>query len=67
VRQTVLRLIGSHLRDDVPVSWQRCDLEFTRAVLDGADWRRARFTGGDIIFISTDEVEFAEGSSVYSG
>ncbi|MFG2974411.1 pentapeptide repeat-containing protein [Streptomyces sp. NPDC048331] len=77
IRKTVLRLIGTHLRDDSPESWQGYDLDFTGAVLDEADFRGARFTGGDIIFIKTlfvghdrnqvifDEVEFADGSYVY--
>jgi len=77
VRLTVLRLIGGHLRDGSASSWQGYDLDFTGAVLDEADFRGARFTGGDIVFIKTifvgrdrnqivfDEAEFAEGSSVY--
>ncbi|MFE2071136.1 pentapeptide repeat-containing protein [Streptomyces sp. NPDC059467] len=77
VRLTVLRLIAAHLRDDSPQSWQGYDLDFTGAVLDEADFRRARFTGGEIIFIKTlfvghgraqvvfDEAEFAEGAHVY--
>ena len=77
VRLTVLRLIAAHLKDDSPESWQGYDLDFTGAVLDEADFRRARFTGGDIIFINTlfvghgadqiifDEADFAEGSCVY--
>ncbi|MFD2120551.1 pentapeptide repeat-containing protein [Streptomyces cirratus] len=77
IRKTVLRLIGAHLRDDSPESWQGYDLDFTGAVLDEADFRGARFTGGDIIFIKAlfvardhdqvvfDEVAFADGSYVY--
>jgi uncharacterized protein YjbI with pentapeptide repeats len=73
----VLRLIAAHLRDESPVTWQGCDLDFTGAVLDGADFRRARFTGGEIVFASAvfaahghddfvlDEAEFAAESSVY--
>ncbi|MER5728308.1 pentapeptide repeat-containing protein [Streptomyces sp. NPDC002138] len=77
IRKTVLRLISAHLRGDSPESWQGYDLDFTGAVLDEADFRGARFTGGDIIFIKAlfvghdrdqvvfDEVEFADGSYVY--
>ncbi|MBC6462999.1 pentapeptide repeat-containing protein [Actinomadura sp. HBU206391] len=77
VRQTVVRLIAAHLRDDSPESWRGYDLDFTGAVLDEADFRRARFTGGEIIFLKAvfvgqghdqvifDDVEFAEGSNVY--
>ncbi|GAA2076372.1 hypothetical protein GCM10009780_11050 [Actinomadura alba] len=77
VRVTVLRLIAAHLRDGALVSWQGCDLDFTGAVLDGADFRGVRFTGGDVVFVNVvvaghdkdqvvfDDVEFAEGSSVY--
>lgn len=77
VRKTVLRLIAAHLRDGSTESWQGCDLDFTGAVFDEADFRGARFTGGEILFINAvfvghgrdqvvfDEVEFAEGSHVY--
>lgn len=77
VRETVLQLIGAHLRDDGPESWQGYDLNFAGAVIDVADFRGARFTGGNIIFVETlfvahgrdqvifDDVDFAEGSYVY--
>lgn len=77
VRLTVLRLIAAHLRDGSPHSWQGYDLDFTGAVLDEADFRRARFTGGEIVFIKAlfvghghdqvvfDEVRFDEGAHVY--
>ncbi|WP_158710089.1 pentapeptide repeat-containing protein [Streptomyces katrae] len=77
VRETVLQLIGAHLRDEAPESWQGHDLNFAGAVIDVADLRGARFTGGDIVFVETlfvahgrdqvifDEVDFAEGSCVY--
>lgn len=77
VRGTVLQLIGAHLRDDAPESWQGCDLNLAGAVIHAADFRGARFTGGDIIFVKTifighgrdqvvfDGVDFAEGSCVY--
>jgi membrane protein implicated in regulation of membrane protease activity len=77
VRVTVLGLIAAHLRDGAPASWQSYDLDFTGAVLDEADFRGARFTGGDILFIKTvftghgtdqiifDEADFAEGTHVY--
>ncbi|MEU6369976.1 pentapeptide repeat-containing protein [Streptomyces sp. NPDC046931] len=77
VRVTILGLIGAHLRDGAPASWQGYDLDFTGAVLDEADFRRARFTGDDIIFVKAlfvghgrdqvvfDDVDFAEGTCVY--
>ncbi|MER7000764.1 pentapeptide repeat-containing protein [Streptomyces sp. NPDC000410] len=77
VRETVLQLIGAHLRDDSPESWQGYDLNFAGAVIDAASFRGARFTGGDIVFAETlfvahgrdqvifDDVDFAEGSYVY--
>jgi membrane protein implicated in regulation of membrane protease activity len=77
VRVTVLGLIAAHLRDGAPASWQGYDLDFTGAVLDEADFRGVRFTGGDILFVKTlfaghgadqiifDEADFAEGSHVY--
>ncbi|MEY9991120.1 hypothetical protein ABIE67_003152 [Streptomyces sp. V4I8] len=55
----------------------RHDLDFTGAVLAEADFRGARFTGGDILFVKTlfaangtdqiifDEADFAEGAFVY--
>ncbi|MFM9457162.1 pentapeptide repeat-containing protein [Streptomyces europaeiscabiei] len=77
VRVTVLRLIAAHLRDGAPASWQGHDLDFTGAVLVEADFRGARFTGGDILFVKAlfagdgtdqiifDEANFAEDSHVY--
>ncbi|MDX3533047.1 pentapeptide repeat-containing protein [Streptomyces sp. MB09-01] len=77
VRKSVLRLIAARLRDDSTETWQGYDLDFTGAVIDEADFRGARFTGGEIIFVNTlfvghgrdqvvfDEVEFAEGCHVY--
>lgn len=77
VRLTVLRLIAVHLRDDAERSWRGYDLDFTGAVIDEADFRGVRFTGGEIIFINTifvghgrdqiifDDVEFANGTHVY--
>ncbi|MEU6472510.1 pentapeptide repeat-containing protein [Streptomyces massasporeus] len=77
VRVTVLGLIAAHLRDGAPASWQGYDLDFTGAVLDEADFRGARFTGGDILFVKTlfaghgtdqiifDDVDFSEGTHVY--
>ncbi|GHA55911.1 hypothetical protein GCM10010303_79720 [Streptomyces purpurascens] len=77
VRETVLQLIGAHLRDGAPESWQGYDLNFAGAVIDAADFRGARFTGGDIVFVETvfvahgrdqiifDDVDFAKGSHVY--
>lgn len=77
VRLTALRLIASHLRDDVEQSWRNYDLDFTGAVIDEADFRGVRFTGGEIIFINAifvghgrdqvifDDVEFASGTHVY--
>ncbi|MER5532030.1 pentapeptide repeat-containing protein [Streptomyces sp. NPDC002677] len=80
VRGTVLQIIGSHLRDDIAEScesWQGYDLNLAGAVIHSADFRGARFTGGDISFVKTifvghgrdqvvfDDVDFAKGSSVY--
>jgi uncharacterized protein YjbI with pentapeptide repeats len=77
VRLTVLRLIAEHLRGGPGVLWRGYDLDLTGAVLDEADFRGARFVGGEIIFINAvfaghghdqvifDDVEFAEGTHVY--
>jgi uncharacterized protein YjbI with pentapeptide repeats len=52
VRRTVVRLIGAHLRleKDDPMSWLGHDLDFTGAVFDGGNFRRARFSGGRVSF-----------------
>ncbi|MFD1044113.1 pentapeptide repeat-containing protein [Kibdelosporangium lantanae] len=50
VRHTILGLIAEHLRDTALVSWQGHDLDFTEAVLDGADFTNVKFSGGKVTF-----------------
>ena len=62
VRHTAIRVITAHLRHGAAVSWQGLDFDFTGAIFDGgdfsgavfsgglADFRRARFSGGEISF-----------------
>jgi len=52
VRHTIIRLIVTHLRPDVAVSWEGLDLDFTGAVFDGGDFTGARFSGGTVRFNS---------------
>ena len=50
IRQSVIRLVGSHLRADAPISWQGLDFDLTGAVLDGGDLSGAQFTSGRVSF-----------------
>ncbi|WP_067470073.1 pentapeptide repeat-containing protein [Actinomadura macra] len=50
VRHTIIRLIGNHLRQGAPVSWQGHDLDFTDVVFDGGDLHGAVFTDGSVSF-----------------
>jgi uncharacterized protein YjbI with pentapeptide repeats len=62
VRDTVVKLIGAHLRDAAAVSWQGRDFDFGGAVFDGCDFSGARFSGGSVSFSRatfTGEVIFA--------
>ena len=45
VRQTILRVVRDHCRDDAVTSWSGCDLDLRGAVFDGADLDRAHVTG----------------------
>ena len=44
VRHTIIRIIGNHLNGHTDVSWRGHDLDFTGAVFDGGDFRKAVFT-----------------------
>jgi hypothetical protein len=48
VRHTILRIIGSHLREET--RWRGKDYNFSRAVFDGGNFGGARFTGGRVNF-----------------
>lgn len=48
VRHTILRIIGSHLREDT--RWRGKDYDFSQAVFDGGNFAGARFTGGRVNF-----------------
>ncbi len=52
VRHTIIRVITAHLQEDVAVSWQGLDFDFTGVVFDGGDFRGARFSGGEVDFRS---------------
>jgi uncharacterized protein YjbI with pentapeptide repeats len=50
IRQTVLGLIGVHLRVEAVVSWTGLDFDFTGSVFDGGDLGGSWFTGGRVSF-----------------
>ena len=58
VRHTLIRVIAAHLQGDAEVSWQRLNLDFTGAVLDGGEFDGAQFSGG---LISFDNAVFSNG------
>ena len=64
VRNTVILLIGAHLRPGAPVSWQGLNFDFTETVFDGGDFHAARFSGGIVLFtgavFSSGTVDFAD-------
>jgi hypothetical protein len=64
VRITVIRLITAHLTPAATRSWRGHDFDFTAAVFDGGDFRRAEFSGGKVNF---DEAEFAGGTVNFRG
>jgi uncharacterized protein YjbI with pentapeptide repeats len=69
VRQTIIRLIGAHLRPGAPAPWQGLNFDFTGVVFDGGDFTDARFSGGIVLFtdavFSGARVSFR--SAVFSG
>ncbi|MFY1693259.1 pentapeptide repeat-containing protein [Plantactinospora sp. WMMB782] len=50
VRQTIIRLISSHLRRDARIGWWGHDLDFTGAVFDDGEFDGAVFSGGRVSF-----------------
>jgi hypothetical protein len=64
VRQTIIRLIGNHLRRDARVSWSSADLDFTGAVFDGGDFHEAAFNGDKVSF---DGAAFSGGEVSFDG
>jgi uncharacterized protein YjbI with pentapeptide repeats len=54
VRHTVIRVIAAHLKTDAAMSWQGLNFDFTGVVFDGADFRGAQFSGGDVRFNGTE-------------
>jgi uncharacterized protein YjbI with pentapeptide repeats len=64
VRHTIIRLIGTHLRPGVAVSWQGLNLDFTGVVFDGGDFSGAQFSGGDVRF---DGATFSGGKVQFEG
>lgn len=74
-RETIIRVIAQHLREDARVSWSDPDLDFTGAVFDYGDFsgavfsgnvsfKEARFIGGRTSF---REAHFADGVVRFSG
>jgi uncharacterized protein YjbI with pentapeptide repeats len=64
VRQTIIRLIGNHLRLDTRVSWSEADLDFTGARFDGGDFHEAVFSG---IKVSFQGATFSGGVVSFAG
>src|SRR6516165_12057179 len=64
VRHTVIRVIAAHLNGTAPVSWCGLNFDFAGAVVDGGDFRGAKFSGGTVGFSNAEfpagEVNFAE-------
>ncbi|MFJ4650121.1 pentapeptide repeat-containing protein [Nocardia sp. NPDC088792] len=63
VRDTIVRVIGEHLRDSAEVSWSAYDFDFTDAVFEDADFRYAIFAGRntrftDAMFIGSHGTSF---------
>ena len=50
VRQTVIRVIAAHLKNEATVSWQGLNFDFTGVVFDGGDFSKAEFSGGTVSF-----------------
>ncbi len=50
VRDTIIRLISTHLRPQAQVSWRGRNLDFTGAHFDGGDFSNAEFTSGMVLF-----------------
>ncbi|GAB3818862.1 pentapeptide repeat-containing protein [Micromonospora zhanjiangensis] len=50
VRQTIIRLISSHLRRNARVGWWGHDLDFTGAVFDDGEFDGAVFSAGRVCF-----------------
>ena len=64
VRHTVIRVIAAHLKDDVAMSWQGLNFDFTGVVFDGGDFTGARFSGARFAggTVSFDTARFAGGT-----
>ncbi|MCA2219502.1 pentapeptide repeat-containing protein [Jidongwangia harbinensis] len=50
VRQTVIRLISSHLKGTSEVTWQGLNFDFSGAAIDGADFSGVTLEGGSMTF-----------------
>lgn len=64
VRETVLRVIASHLRSSASVSWEGLDFDFTGVVFEGGDFRNVIFSGGRVSF---RDAVFASGTLDFGG
>jgi uncharacterized protein YjbI with pentapeptide repeats len=64
VRDTVIRVITKHLKDDALVPWQGLDFDFTGVVFDGGDFTSAQFSGGVVSFAGA---KFSGGMVSFAG
>ncbi|WP_138413079.1 pentapeptide repeat-containing protein [Sinomonas gamaensis] len=53
VRQTIIRILASHLRPEAAVSWSACDLDFSGALLQDPRFSNCDFSGKRISFDGT--------------
>lgn len=64
VRDTIIRVVGAHLRPGATMSWQGLGLDFTAARLEGGDFEGAVFRGDMIYF---DRAVFESGMIDFKG
>jgi Caspase domain len=54
IRHTLIQVITAHLKDDVAVSWQGLNFDFSGVVFDGGDFTGVRFSGGEVTFAGAE-------------
>lgn len=64
VRQTIVRLVSSHLQPEARPSWSEHDFNFTGAYLETANFNGARFSGENTVFFAAT---FGGGDTSFAG